>query len=160
ITPTTRISLTGYGRLEKRRRTNDRGNMWKQLVSGAPFAGAGIINGKIITSGDGEQRKYISGNKLDPLLRIYGKGYKLHYKNIFNIDLAVRQKLDFITKGLSFKLKGSYNSNFVQNRIRGRAFPHYLPYFKVDVDPNVFPGDPGDSTIVYKKKGFHGNLAY
>lgn len=159
ITPTTRISLTGYGRLEKRRRTN--GNrVWNNLFHGAPFSGAGIINGKIITSGYGENNKYISCCKLDPLLRIYGKGFKLHYKNVFNIDLSVRQKLNFITKGLSFQFKGSYNSSFEQNRTRGRAFPHYLPYFKVDVDPTVLPGDPDDSAIVYKKMGFHGTLAY
>lgn len=160
ITSTTKISLSGYGRLEKRRRTNAQGNLWKNIYLGAPFAGAGIVDGKIVTSGYGENNKYISCCKFDPMLRIYGNGFKLHFKNVFNIDLAVKQKLNFITKGLSFQFKGSYNSSFIQNRIRGRAFPHYLPYFKVDVDPNVQPGDPGDSSIVYKKEGFHGTLAY
>lgn len=156
VTPTTRLALTGYGRVGSRTRVRNQGNFWANIYHGAPFAGAGIVDGKLVTSGYGENNRYISCCKQDPLLRYFGQGYNLHVKNTFNIDLSVRQKLNFITKGLTFAAKGSYNTIYEQNKFRSSSRAYYMPYFKTDVDPSA----PGDSTIVYRKGGAEGELGY
>ena len=73
-----------------------------------PFAGAGIVDGKRVVS----NADYLPFTGSDGLNSYYGKGFRSTTTNVLNVDLVLDQKLDFITKGLSFKLKGSYNTSY------------------------------------------------
>ena len=47
----------------------------------------------------------------------YGNGFSQTSNNSLNVDVILDQKMDFLTKGLSFKVKGSYNSSFTVNKV-------------------------------------------
>ncbi len=55
----------------------------------------------------------------------YGNGFMQTNINKIQMDLVLDQKLDFITKGLSFKAKGSYNSAYTINK-QGKCQYGYL----------------------------------
>lgn len=54
----------------------------------------------------------------DGLGLIYQHGYTVQRQNVVNLDLQYKLKLDFITKGLDFRIKGSYNSDYTQQKAR------------------------------------------
>ena len=59
------------------------------------------------------------------------------------------QKLDFITKGLSVKLKGSYNSGFVVTKTgTGGAVATYTPVLQED------------GSLAYRKAGENTDVSY
>jgi hypothetical protein len=64
------------------------------------------------------------------------------------LDAQLNQKLDMITKGLSFKIKGSYNSLFGSTKEGSRAMASYYPVLKKD------------GSIGYKMSGQDGQIAY
>ena len=68
--------------------------------------------------------------------------------NKLNMDLIVDQKLDFITRGLSLKLKGSYNSAYDVYKNGSASVATYTPV-KQD-----------DGTIAYKKSGCDESVSY
>ncbi|MHB9141768.1 MAG: SusC/RagA family TonB-linked outer membrane protein, partial [Paludibacter sp.] len=76
--------------------------------------------------------------------------------NILNLDIIVNQQLDFLTKGLSFRIKGSYNSQYSHTKDRSSSKALYLANYLHDLDPSA----PDDKTIVYKKIGTDGILGY
>ena len=41
----------------------------------------------------------------------YNMGYEEKYNTALNLDLAITQRLDFITEGLSLGVKGGYDTN-------------------------------------------------
>jgi len=155
VTPTTQINLTAGGRNEVRKRpiTKDGlGQLFRLIYWSVPFSGPGIVDGKYIRSSN----YYINDEKKDGLDPFYGRGYNKSIRSTLNLDLGVSQKLDFLTKGLLFKLKVSTNTYFTQNKNRSSSQPYYEPYYRTDVDPSAL----GDSTIVYKKMGSAGILGY
>ena len=77
--------------------------LFRKLYWAVPFAGAGIVDGKRIVT----NQEYISLNMVDGLESYYGKGFRNTTTNTLNLDMILDQKLDFVTKGLSLKLKGS-----------------------------------------------------
>src|SRR5699024_11037976 len=105
VTPITQLSLTASGRVGSRVEKRIPGALWQQIYHSAPYAGPGIIDGKLVTSSD----RYIPGPKKDAFARFYGQGYNEHTKSVLNLHLSGMQKLDAVTKGLEFQLKGAYN---------------------------------------------------
>jgi len=73
-----------------------------------------------------------------------------------NLDLGVTQKLDFITKGLTWRLKVSNNNTFTTTKQQSYQGPTYAPLFKCDVEPSAV----GDSSVVFRKAGSDGILNY
>ena len=84
----------------------------KQIYYATPFSSPGIIDNKLVYC----TTDYTDGLKLpftgDNGMGYYGKGFMQTNINKIQMDLVLDQKLDFITKGLSFKAKGSYNSAY------------------------------------------------
>jgi TonB-linked SusC/RagA family outer membrane protein len=80
----------------------------------------------------------------------------VHDRSTLNLDLSVKQDLDMLTEGLEFRLKGAYNTFYVQNTRRDRSRAVYTPYYRTD----VVDGAEGDSSVVYRKRGINGNLNY
>lgn len=147
VTKTTLLSVNIGGRIESKRTPEsgeDQNQLFRKLYWAVPFAGAGIIDGKrIVSNGD-----YLPFTGTDGLASYYGKGFRSTTTNVLNIDLALNQKLDMITKGLSLKLKGAYNSEYSNKKIASSSKASYTPV--VDAD----------GALVYRKEGSDSQLSY
>ena len=78
-----------------------------------------------------------------------GSGGYFHYNNNkLQLDLALNQKLDFLTKGLAMKLKGSYNNMF---NVTKEGLAQRATYFPVIQD---------DGSILYRKDGENTPVTY
>lgn len=150
VTPSTQLSVNASGQVSSRRRLL---NMdWWRLNMSQPFGSGGIVDGKIIATGD----RYFSGPIGFPLSNLFGNGYDDINRNVLNLQLSGIQKLDAITEGLQLQLKGAYNMYYTRQLRRSINLPTYTPYYRSDVDPTT----PGDSTIVFQKNGHVGPLQY
>ena len=69
------------------------------------------------------------------------------------MDLVLDQKLDFITKGLSFKAKGSYNSAYTISKQGNCQVATYNPLVQYDEQGNVIYNADGTPYIVYRQNG-------
>lgn len=126
VTKTTLISVNIGGRVETKRSPESGENqdqLFRKLYWAVPFAGAGIVNGQRIIS----NKEYLPFTGVDGLSSYYGKGFRTRNTNVLNVDLAVNQKLDFITKGLSIKLKGAYNSEYSTTKVASSSMAYYEP---------------------------------
>ncbi len=121
----------------------DQNQLFRQLYWATPFGGAGIIDGKrVVTNKDD-----IPDPGVDGLYTYYGKGYKKRNVNSLSVDMVLKQQLDFVTKGLYFKVKGSYNSSYTQVKERASSLASYTPVKK-------------ENGIEYRKSGDNGELGY
>ena len=147
ISKTTLLSVNIGGRVESKRTPEsgeDQNQLFRKLYWAVPFASAGIVDGKYIkTNAD-----YVTKPGADGLESYYGKGFRNQTTNVLNLDLVLDQKLDFISKGLSIKLKGSYNSSYSTTKIASSSVATYTPV----VD------DKG--AITYKKSGSDSQTSY
>jgi TonB-linked SusC/RagA family outer membrane protein len=156
ITKTTKLGLTIGGRTENRNKPNEQvaESPFRYFFASPPFSSAGIIDGKrIVTAG-----KYhnISGIAAEGLATLFGRGYINDNKNVLNLDVNINQQLDFITKGLEFRTKVAYNSDYNHNKVRSSSSAYYEAWYKADSDASA----PGDSTVVLRKFGTDGILGY
>lgn len=147
ISKTTLLSVNIGGRVESKRTPEsgeDQNQLFRKLYWAVPFASAGIVDGKYIkTNAD-----YVTKPGADGLESYYGKGFRNQTTNVLNLDLVLDQKLDFITKELSIKLKVSYNSSYSTTKIASSSVATYTPV----VD------DKG--AITYKKSGSDSQTSY
>lgn len=102
--------------------------MFRKLYWAVPFAGAGIVNGERVVSNS----EVLPFTGVDGLSSYYGKGFQTKTTNVLNVDLALNQKLDFITKGLSVKLKGAYNSEYANTKKASSSKAYYTPVANAD----------------------------
>ena len=94
-----------------------------------PFGGAGLYDGKWIhTSPDNIGWDKGALENADPFECFFGKGYNQRIYNEINLDLSLQQKLDFLTKGLSLNIKGSYNSGYTHRKNRYKEIPYYTAH--------------------------------
>ena len=96
VTKTTLLSVNIGGRIETKRTPEsdeDQNQLFRKLYWAVPFAGAGVVDGKrVITNSD-----LIPRPGTDGLASYYGKGFRTKTTNVLNVDLALNQKLDFIS---------------------------------------------------------------
>ncbi len=148
MTKSTLLSVNIGGRVENKRTPEsgeDQNQLFRKLYWAVPFAGAGVIDGKrVVSNGD-----YLPFTGTDGLSSYYGKGFRTKTTNVLNIDLALTQKLDFVTKGLSFKLKGAYNSTYSTQKNASSSLPSYTPIL-----------DETTGAISYRKNGSATQLSY
>jgi len=155
VTNTTTLSLTSGGRSEFRNEplhSEPQFSIWRNIYFAQPYRGVGIVDGKHIQS----DPRYISGETRDALNGYYGRGFRNDMTNPLNIDLMLNQKLDPLVPGLSFKVKGAYNSSYTYAKVRRSSRAIYHASYLHDLDPNT----PDDKTIVYRKLGEDGILGY
>ncbi|OKZ07346.1 MAG: SusC/RagA family TonB-linked outer membrane protein [Bacteroides oleiciplenus] len=126
VTKTTLLSVNIGGRVDTKR-TPESGEsqdqLFRHLYWAVPFAGAGIVNGNRVVS----NQEYLNLNMVDGLNAYYGQGFRTMTTNTLNLDMVLDQKLDFITKGLSIKLKGAYNSSYSTTKIASSSKASYTP---------------------------------
>lgn len=123
------------------------------LNNGTPMSGYGL---------DSQGRRIISDPDLvgavgsDGLGLIYQHGYTIQRENVVNLDLQYKLKLDFITKGLDFRIKGSYNSDYTQQKARTTG--DGIKY-KATIAEGEYEAD-GSPKIVYVRQGDTWPLGY
>lgn len=105
-------------------------DIFESILFSPPMGGAGIVDGKRIVGNP----DYIGTNMPGDPMRFYGSGHVNNVINVLNLDLIYNADLDVLTKGLSFKLKGSYNSahSHYKRWENYEAYPTYKPYMLDD----------------------------
>lgn len=158
ITKTTLLKVNIGGHVGARREPqND--ELWRKIMWSTSFSSPGFVDGKYISNI--YSNRYITiGERSSPLDFYYNWGYNVNTDNVLNLDLALEQKLDFITKGLSLQVKGAYNSNYNLKVIRAPKGSNsmYTPVYQGTFDtPGLDFWDPRfDRTIVYQTDGVSG----
>ena len=150
LTPTTTLKFNMGGIVGSQRDPGKEGSVWKQLSWTQPFSSPGEVDGHKVMI---EPNRY-SGFEMNNQAfdTIYGYGYDRKTSNRMNFDLTLTQNLDFLTKGLSVEVKGSYNTNYSYIRqVRGHV-ETYVPFYKSQVDGSGLTlDDPNfDKTVVYR----------
>lgn len=151
VTKTTSLSFNLSGNVDNSDKPNTgqgASGMIKNMYYATPFSSPGIVDGRyILTATDYNdlQLPFTGGTGM----AYYGNGFIRSSNNKLNADLALDQKLDFLTKGLSFKLKGSYNNTFIVNKTgSGGAVATYTPVLQ------------DDGTLKYRKSGENTDVKY
>ena len=129
------------------------GGMIKNIYYATPFSSPGIVDGKMVYCTtdytDGLNLPFLGGSGM----AYYGNGFMQTNVNKLQMDLVLDQKLDFITKGLSAKIKGSYNSAFTVNKQGNCGVATYNPLVQYDEAGNVILNPDGTPYIVYRQNG-------
>lgn len=127
--------------------------MIKNIYYATPFSSPGIIDGKMVYATtdytDGLNLPFTGGTGM----AYYGNGFMQTNNNKIQMDLILEQKLDMITKGLSFKLKGSYNSAFTVNKEGNSGVASYYPIVQYDETGKVIYNADGTPQLQYRKEG-------
>lgn len=125
----------------------------KHIYYATPFSSPGIIDNKLVYCTtdytDGLKLPFVGGDGMG----YYGKGFMQTNINKIQMDLVLDQKLDFITKGLSFKAKGSYNSAYTISKQGNCQVATYNPLVQYDEQGNVIYNADGTPYIVYRQNG-------
>jgi len=133
LTKTTELNFNLGSRTGIKNRGSDNFYYWLQQV--APYLTPGIWDGKLI---------YLEGMYARNPIELMSQGYKKWTENTMESDFGFNQKLDFITKGLSARVRYSYDTNYRYNVGQTRVPSVYIPS-KTTTD--------GVETIVYRLSG-------
>ncbi len=105
----------------------------KQIYYATPFSSPGIVDGQLIAgsvlpsdNGDGNSLPFVGGTGMG----YYNSGFMNTNNNKLSMDLQLTQKLDFVTKGLSWRIKGSYNSNYTIYKRGSASVATYTPVWQ------------------------------
>ena len=150
-----RMNIGGRVGIKREPQTYD---IWRNIMWCTPFASPGFVDGKFILN---QNNKYIPLEQLTSGLDCYYNwGYQTTNDNVLNMDLSLNQRLDMLTKGLSFSVKGAYNTNYSMTVKRGPTVTDsaYTPiYLGTKTQPGMDISDPRfDNTIVYQTDGVMG----
>ena len=126
VTKTTSMQVNLGGYLNDKQEPNfnngtytDLKFLFRDIYTAAPFAGAGVVDGRWITSNPKNFGVKLSDDAMNVY---YGKGYNTRTQNTLNFDFQLVQKLDMVTKGLKAHVKGAYNSGVtISKRREGRS---------------------------------------
>lgn len=155
VTPTTKISANIAGSVDNVSRPliGSTDALMKSIYAATPFSSPGVVDGKFIVTAVDYSDLQLPFTGSNPMGTWYGKGYYKNGANRMAINLALTQKLDFITKGLSFSIKGAYNSNFSVTKQGSASIATYSPVVKYGEDGNILIGEDGYPVLGYKQNG-------
>ena len=132
VSKRSQVSITLGGRMQNRNTMGGgEGFLFRYLQGATPYAGSGI---------DEEGRHIISDETLvgqfdrDALSNYYNLGYQNESTNVLNFDIQYKLDMGFITKGLDFKVKASYNSEYTARKNRQNGYGTGLTYVATIVD--------------------------
>ena len=132
VSKRSQVSITLGGRMQNRNTMGGgEGFLFRYLQGATPYAGSGI---------DEQGRHIISDETIvgqfdrDALSNYYNLGYQNESTNVLNFDIQYKLDLGFITKGLDFKVKASYNSEYTARKNRQNGFGTGLTYVATIVD--------------------------
>lgn len=133
---TTKISLNASGKVDNVSRPYSGGGssstMIKNMYYSTPFSSPGIIDGKYITTVandyySDDPTKNLPFTGVTALTGYYGNGFNQGGANSINLQLGLQQDLGMITKGLSFRVKGAYNTTFSTTKTGAASVAVYTP---------------------------------
>ena len=132
VSKRSQLSITLGGRMQDRNTMGGgEGFLFRYLQGATPYAGSGI---------DAVGRHIISDKNLvgpydrDALSNYYQLGYVNESTNVLNFDIQYKLDLGFITDGLSFKTKASYNSEYTARKNRENGYGTGVTYVATIVD--------------------------
>ncbi|MGM9781296.1 MAG: SusC/RagA family TonB-linked outer membrane protein [Candidatus Cryptobacteroides sp.] len=152
VTNTTKISFDISGNVsnaDKPRTGQGSTGMIRNIYYATPFSSPGLVDGKYVATttdySDGLTLPFTGSSGMEYYTL---GGFIATNINKLQMDLALNQDLKFITEGLSFKIKGSYNSQFsaVQTGTASRA--------------TYFPVIQEDGSMAYRKSGENTPVSY
>lgn len=151
LTPSTTLKFNMGGIVGNRREPTE--NIWAQFASTWPFSSPGLVDGKKVVIDEARYPNVVMSNQVFDTY--YGSGFQRKLSNNMTFDLSLTQKLDFVTKGLSVEVKGSYNTDYSYIRNTVGHMETYYPYYKSELDGSGLDvTDPNfDRTIVYRIEG-------
>ena len=158
VTKTTTVSFNiagNVGTADKPYTGQGASGMIKAMYEATPFSSPGLINGKYVSAATDyadmgtDQLPFVGGSGMT----YYGNasttgGFYQTNNNKLQMDLQLNQKLDMLTRGLSFKMKGSYNSSYYILKGGAVSKATYTPVLQ------------SDGSILYKKSGENGSPVY
>jgi TonB-linked SusC/RagA family outer membrane protein len=151
------LSISVGGRVENRNNIGgDEQELFSYLQKSVPFSGIGL---------DSEGRRIVADPALvgdyenSELGRVYRLGYVKESKNVLNVDLQYQLKLDFITKGLDFKVKGSYNSEYTHQKNRKNGYGSGISY-RATIAPGGELDENGNPKVVLVRMGDEWPIPY
>jgi len=151
VTNTTKLSLNIGGNVDNSNKPytgQGSSGMMRSIYWSTPFSSPGLVDDRLVyaaTDYADHTLPFVGGNGMSDY---YGKGFMSTSKNVLNVDLVLDQDLDMITQGLSFKLKGSYNSTFYSYKNASAGIATYTPVLQEN------------GTLAYKKYGENSQLSY
>lgn len=151
VTKLTTLSFNVSGNVnnsDRPRTSQGASGMIKSMYYATPFSSPGIVDGKLVhtaTDYHDVTLPFTGGTGM----AYYGNGFSQTSNNALNADLILDQDLEFITKGLSLRLKGSYNSSFIVYKDGvGGSVATYTPVLQED------------GSILYRKYGENSDVRY
>lgn len=129
ITKTTRANIQIGGVTSNR--SSPGGSPFLDILAAATNGTPGIWEGKVITIPRANGRN---------ALGTFFDGFDRYSNNVLNLNVGLRQKFDFLLKGLSGRIIGAYDSEYGQSRSFSRSFARYSAE-KIDVNGDGIP-DP------------------
>lgn len=161
VTRSTLLKINLGGRLEDTKEPNTKSNLFTFLTRVTPFGGAGLYDGKWIhTSPDNIGWDKGALENADPFECFFGKGYNQRIYNEINLDLSLQQKLDFLTKGLSLNIKGSYNSGYTHRKNRYKEIPYYTAHRDPETNELFFRKFREESQLYFEESTDRGRNWY
>ena len=147
VTKSTLVSFNISGKVDESCKPHTGQNsdqMIREMYWASPFSSPGIVDGRYIVTSVAESDNYV-----DEILKPQGEtagvlpfgtstpmayamsqpGSFQYNNNKLQMDLVLDQKLDFVTKGLSLKLKGSYNSSYQVRKEITNSQSTYTPVY-------------------------------
>ncbi len=145
VTSTTTLSLSIAGNKATKESpyagSGGSSDLIKQIYYATPFSSPGLVDGKYVSTAkrdyEGVNLPFTGGTGMS----YYGTGFRHSSTDKLSVDLELKQKLDFVTKGLNFRIKGAYNSTYSSQRHGSASYATYYPQLQAD------------GTIKYKKEG-------
>lgn len=135
VTPTTTVTFNVAGIVSndhKPQTGQGASGMIHEMYQATPFSSPGFVDGRMTYAGldytDGLNLPFLGGSGWTYLMN----GSTNQNINKMQADLQLTQKLDFITKGLNFRIKGSYNSQFASNKVTSVSRASYTPVLQED----------------------------
>ena len=132
VSKRSQLSITLGGRMQNRNTMGGgEGFLFRYLQGATPYAGSGI---------DEEGRHIVSDPNIvgpfdrDALSNYYNLGYQNQSTNVLNFDIQYKLDMGFITQGLDFKVKASYNSQYTATKNRENGYGTGLTYVATIVD--------------------------
>ena len=132
VSKRSQLSLTMGGRVQDRTTMGGgEGFLFRYLQGATPYAGIGV---------DDQGRHIVADANLvgpydrDALSNYYELGYVNQSANVLNLDLQYKLDMSFVTPGLDFKVKGSYNTDYTARKNRQNGFGTGVTYVATIVD--------------------------
>ena len=152
------LSMTLGGRVENRNTPGEGEEMIFRYMQGAtPYSSYGIDDeGRLIVTDPSLVGPYDRA----PLTNFYQLGYRSTSKNVLNFDLQYKLDMSWLTKGLDFKVKASYNSDYTTPKSMSTGFGNGRQYIATIVN-GVEVLKKNDNIVAwpasYSESGKYGN---